>query len=393
MMKHWIQRRFLPVLLCMALALCLTACGGQDEPPAGSQTGGIEGTLSGSKGGKSDTAGAPSASTDRPKPESTPLVDPELAGESLALLRESMAWYSEQAVTGAVAYLGYREEGDTTPLSDWLQESFSGLTEAMPFLLNIPDERILGTGWGYLYCLVPRNENTTLTAHHVTWESSEHRIGPVMDQVIYQAKSDRPVLICAAPAYEGMPDIHITMKTGAGQEMTWFPLVDEYDVPIVPCVQDDIPFLMDFAIWGYTTGLDYPDDWDPSGEQEPPGPVRWWTPSEEELADTTWTCEHWLMELHGDTSDPDYSGTVDLYYRESANQAYELFYVGAWRMEGDRLRLELFDGAFYSIEGSFPVEIDSTGEYLYIEQDWETGVYPPFLDENTCCIDLTRSYG
>ena len=203
-MKHWIQRRFLPVFLCMALALCLTACGGQDEPSTGGQTGGIKGTLSGSKGGKDDTAGAPSASTDRPKPESTPLVDPELAGESLALLRESMAWYSEQAVAGAVAYLGYREEGDTTPLSDWLQESFSGLTEAMPFLLNIPDERILGTGWGYLYCLVPRNENTTLTAHHVTWESSEHRIGPVMDQVIYQAKSDRPVLICAAPAYEGM---------------------------------------------------------------------------------------------------------------------------------------------------------------------------------------------
>lgn len=46
-----------------------------------------------------------------------------------------------------------------------------------------------------------------------------------------------------------------------------------------------------------------------------------------------------------------------------------------------------------SVSGSFPVRMDPTGEYLYIEQDWETGVCPPFFGEETYCIDLTRSYG
>ena len=45
---------------------------------------------------------------------------------------------------GAVAYLGYREQGDSTPLSDWLWENCAGLVEAMPFLLHIPAEHILG---------------------------------------------------------------------------------------------------------------------------------------------------------------------------------------------------------------------------------------------------------
>ena len=39
------------------------------------------------------------------------------------------------------------------------------------------------------------------------------------------------------------------------------------------------------------------------------------------------------------------------------------------------------------------VRIDPTGDYLYIEQDWETGVCPPFFGEETYCIDLMRTYG
>ena len=33
-MKHFIQRRFFPVFLCMVLALSLTACGGRGNQPA-----------------------------------------------------------------------------------------------------------------------------------------------------------------------------------------------------------------------------------------------------------------------------------------------------------------------------------------------------------------------
>ena len=51
-MKHLIQHRFLPIFLCMALALGLTACGGKDAQPVERETGSTAGTLSGSKGEK-----------------------------------------------------------------------------------------------------------------------------------------------------------------------------------------------------------------------------------------------------------------------------------------------------------------------------------------------------
>ena len=62
--------------------------------------------------------------------------------------------------------------------------------------------------------------------------------------------------------------------------------------------------LMDFGTWGYVTGLDYPEDWEPSGDD-------WWLPPTDwGLAYTNWTCEHWYMEFGWGDSNPDYSGTA-----------------------------------------------------------------------------------
>ena len=136
------------------------------------------------------------------------------------------------------------------------------------------------------------------------------------------------------------------------------------------------------------TGLDYPDDW------EFPGDIRWDPPTAWELAYTNWSCEHWDMEISwGDSGDPDYEGIVNLYQQPEDRQEYTLAYTGVWRMESGCLCLELSDGMGGSVSGSFPVRMDPAGEYLYIEQDWETGVCPPFFGAETNCIDLMRTYG
>lgn len=59
-MKNLLRRRFLPAILCMALALGLSACGGEDTPPV--ETDGAIGTLSGSKGEKDSGVGVFSGS-------------------------------------------------------------------------------------------------------------------------------------------------------------------------------------------------------------------------------------------------------------------------------------------------------------------------------------------
>ena len=70
---------------------------------------------------------------------------------------------------GAAAYLGYREKGDTSKLSDWMLENCFDLTAEMPVILTIPPERVLGPGYGKLFCVIPRGENTSLAVNHITW--------------------------------------------------------------------------------------------------------------------------------------------------------------------------------------------------------------------------------
>lgn len=367
-MKHLILCRFLPVFLCMTLTLSLTACGEQDNPPANYETSGTVGTLSGSKGGKHGTDSAPSVSM-----EETTGNDTELPEDSLNLLYEAMAWEDQYA--GAAAYLGYREQGDSVPLSDWLQENCAGLIEESPFLLNIPAERILGAGYGDVFCIVPRDDTTMLTVEHVTWVPSQYEIGSVMDDVLYQAKSAQPVLIFVNLVHPASPNIHVTLETDGGPNCAWFPLVDEYGMLQIPGAPES-PFLMDFAMWEF------------------PGPVRWIPPTDWELAYTSWACEHWDIEISwGDSGDPDYAGIVNLYHQPEDGQEYTLAYTGVWRIENGCLRMELSDGIGSSVSGSFPAQIDPSGDYLYIEQDWETGVCPPFFGEEMICMDLIRSYG
>ena len=142
----------------------------------------------------------------------------------------------------------------------------------MPFLLHIPAERILGAGWGDLFCIVPRDENTSLAVNHVTWESLGNGVWPVPGEVLYREECAQPVLIFVNyEQWRDEPDTEIVLVANDGVEVKWLPLTDEYGIPIVPTGENYLPMLMDFGIWGYVTGLDYPEDWEPSGDD-------WWLP-------------------------------------------------------------------------------------------------------------------
>ena len=73
-MKHLFLRRSLPALLCLTLAMSLTACGGETDPPETEGGSSMTGALSGGKGNVSE-----------------PKDDPEKAEAGLVLLRACMA--------------------------------------------------------------------------------------------------------------------------------------------------------------------------------------------------------------------------------------------------------------------------------------------------------------
>ncbi|MFR7894314.1 MAG: hypothetical protein ACLU38_09805 [Dysosmobacter sp.] len=47
-------------------------------------------------------------------------------------------------------------------LSDWMLENCLDLTAEMPVMLTIPSERVLGPGYGKLFCVIPRGRTPAL---------------------------------------------------------------------------------------------------------------------------------------------------------------------------------------------------------------------------------------
>ena len=118
-MKQCILRRSLPALLCLTLAMSLTACGRQTGSLPAEGGGSTAGALSGSKGNVSEPKDDPD--------------DSEKAESGLVLLRACMA--EDDQLAGAVAYLGQREPNDRSSMTEWLLENSGDLVSELPFLL------------------------------------------------------------------------------------------------------------------------------------------------------------------------------------------------------------------------------------------------------------------
>lgn len=130
-------------------------------------------------------------------------------------------------------------------------------------MLEIPSERVLGAGYGKLFCIVPRDENTSLAVNHVTWQMMGNGLHPVTDEVLYREEYAEPVLVFVDPEE---PDKEVNLVTNDGVAAIWYPQEDGYGNLFLPTDEDGAPLLYDFAIYGYTTGLDYPEGWEPSGD-------------------------------------------------------------------------------------------------------------------------------
>ena len=364
-MKHSLLARLVTALLCLALFLSLSACGGKTKPDA-ADVSGAKGMLSGGK----EVSVSPAPETDQ-----------EQAKASVALLRRSMAEFDRQAC--AVAYLGHREKGDGASLSDWLRTNCSGLTNELPFILSIPSERVLGGSYGDLFCFVPRDENSSFAVNRVKWAPGRSSVRPQNVEVLYRSEKAQPVLVfCHCEEYLDEPDIEIHVIAENGADVTWYPQLDEWGNIVLPADSDGNAAMLDFTIFGDTTGLDYSGDWN-----DPPDDGWWLPPTNEGLADTSWSWENWTMELRRGSGDPDYFGVAELRQLSGERQAY----TGVWRMSGDCLELMLSAGTGTSTGGCFPVLVDQSGDNLVIQQSRD-GISPPFFENGVTTAGMSLNY-
>lgn len=146
-----------------------------------------------------------------------------LFDSSLSALRQAMA---ETPQTFAVAYFGCPEIIDRDAQADpfaILQENAYRLCKDLPFLTEIPQDRIVGET-GDLYCIVPKDENATVAVNKGVWVGDSGQL--LYQEVIYRRESGEPILLfCNSDGWE--PDTEVVITDSDGTVTTWYPQLDD----------------------------------------------------------------------------------------------------------------------------------------------------------------------
>lgn len=256
--------RIVVILLCVLL---LTAgCGKPVEPP---------------EKPVADPATVPAEAT-----------DPVLDDASLVSLRQAMI---ETPQLFAVAYFGYHDTIDSDlPVDpcEVMGEYAPQLCADLPFLLDIPQERIIGE-YGELYCIVPLDENATVAVSKGSWDEQSEQY--LYEESLYFSESGEPILLlCNSSGWEPDTQIYISGPSGG---TFWYPQLDD-NLCAMPLRNEHWDSLFfDFSPYREMLVRDY---------REMEG--EWVKPTEEFLVGTTWRWEGWTK----DSREVSYEVTFDV---------------------------------------------------------------------------------
>ena len=140
---------------------------------------------------------------------------------SLNSLRQAMV---ETPQLFAAAYFGYHETLDSPLPVDpipVMQENAPQLCADLPFLLEIPEDRIIGEG-GDLFCIVPLDEDAAVAVSKGYWdeENQQH----IYDDILYSSNTGEPILLWCNTDWEPDTEVYISGPSG---EVFWYPQEDD----------------------------------------------------------------------------------------------------------------------------------------------------------------------
>lgn len=199
------MKKLIALLLALVAVLTLAACGGDHEPT-------IE-TM------QPTTQTESNEPTNEQLPEITepPVPTEALEDPSLTIFRQAMV---ETPQLFAAAYFGYVPQ-DADPFAI-MQEAAPQLCEDLPFLLTVREENIIGN-FGYLFCIVPADENATVAANRRPWNpQTESYEEP---EVLYRSESGSPLLVMC-PNEDWIPDTEVVITDSNGTVAIWSPYLE-----------------------------------------------------------------------------------------------------------------------------------------------------------------------
>lgn len=168
-------------------------------------------------------ATVPQTTKEQKPTETVPPTTESSAGyASLNSLRQTMV---ETPQLFAVAGFGFHNTIDSDlPVDPFevMRSLAPGLCDDLPFLLEIPEGRIIGKE-GELYCIVPLDTDARVTVSQGAW--SESRQEYIYDNSIFTSESGEPILLfCNTAGWE--PDTKVQISGPSG-DVTWYPQLDD----------------------------------------------------------------------------------------------------------------------------------------------------------------------
>ena len=393
------SKRVIAFFLILVLVLSLCACAqkqqaGTDEPNRSADGE----TLSGMPDQKLPEKLRPGAGGSDMQP--TPTGFSAEAEQSLVWLRERMAF--PQTMFGAT-FLGYTGEASD---GDWLSETDQAMLQKYPFISEIDTGHTIGDD-DYLYCLVPLDENATVSVNLMRWDSKSDTEEVI--EVLYRSEVGDPLLIFAAggdDAYAYLSYIQVQIVDNAGNSCVWEPQLYTSTGHIVPCFSENGDYLsFDFTEYGWQGVPSELAPWLADGWSGvyASGLGGSWT-TQAAAWDTSRVANYYLWFFPEDET----GGTVDLYWEYVGTDPSETMWDEVWSgfwtitsvMDGPSyvtISLSLVggknygvtDGPYY-ISETYPILMSPSGEEMVIGAG-ENEVSLPFMpkyDAQLCVLTL-----
>ena len=203
-----------PLLLCLLTLLCLGSLAACGEAPASAEE------------------------TTQTEPSQTQETEPSQSQEEAPSLTQLRADLQAGDYFCGIAFLGTLPEGDPAGLPQLLQEK--GYAEAYPFLADLPQAQIVTHEGSQVYCLVPRDQETSLTVQAYRSDAENGYQGEVGD-TLYTDTQGQPVILIGNVS-DVIPNLQVTLVGADGTELVYHPALGLCDntiaLPATPKVYD-----------------------------------------------------------------------------------------------------------------------------------------------------------
>ena len=161
----------------------------------------------------------------------------------IEVLRRSVVCIEQFA--GAAAYLGECQVNHLAMLPEWIRQNNPRLTRWVPFLVEIPQQDVVGgssLGCGELFCVLPRDKDTSLIVRRLTWNGAV----PVPGEVLYHDKDGLPILLFSN---SDQPDVEVVLERDNGTRVTWYSQCAQRAI-VLPTDERGVRTIMDFSNHG-----------------------------------------------------------------------------------------------------------------------------------------------